>query len=237
MNTVNPRVFKVEDLAAIGRLPLLSALTAEDLAQVTAKAELHRHARGEVVFRQGEEAPGLHLLLEGEVGLTGRAEDGDETVVEILKPGEIFIAAAVLTGKPYLMSAVVLKPARILMLPAERLRADLRRSPDLAFAMLISLAEHFRMLVREVKDLKMKSAAQRLALYLLGLTGEREGVTAIRLAHNKALIAARVGIRPETLSRAFAQLKKYGVEMNGQAVSITDVGALRGFCHQGAEQT
>ncbi len=236
MSVVNPRILKVEDLAAIGRLPLLSALGPEDLAQVIAKAELHRHARGTLVFRQGEEAAGLHLLLEGEVGLTGRAEDGDETVVEILKPGEIFIAAAVLTAKPYLMSALVLKPARILMLPAERLRADLRRSPDLAFAMLISLAEHFRMLVREVKDLKMKSAAQRLALYLLGLTPEHEGGTTVRLAHNKALIAARVGIRPETLSRAFGQLKKQGVEMDGQAISIADIATLRHFCHQGTEQ-
>ena len=39
--------------------------------------------------------------------------------------------------------------------------------------MMGAMARHFRQLVREVKDLKLKSASQRLALYLMGLTPRR----------------------------------------------------------------
>jgi CRP/FNR family transcriptional activator FtrB len=186
-----------------------------------------------MLFLQGEPARWLHILVDGQIGLVGSASGGEETIVEILKSGEVFIAAAVLTGKPYLMSAKALAPSRLLLLPADRLLGDLRENPDLALNMLASLAKHFRMLVREVKDLKLKSASQRLALYLMSLTTKREGSAILHLPHNKILIAGRVGIRPETLSRVFQALKQEGVVSENQTVAITDLKRLAAFCHEG----
>lgn len=229
------RSLRAEDFAIVARLPLFSEIPTHILAHITGESSVVRFARGETVFNQGEDAHYLHVLLDGEVGLMGSIADGEPTMVEILKPGEQFITAAVLTRKPYLMSAVALHPARILLLPGDRLRRDVREQSDLALAMLTSLSKHFRMLVREIKDLKLKSAAQRLALYLLGLTPRRDGSTIVRLPLNKSLIAARVGVRPETLSRAFAQLKERGVVVDGHVVAIGDIPALRAYCHEGEE--
>jgi CRP/FNR family transcriptional activator FtrB len=226
---------KPEDLAAVARLPLFSDLPPDVLSEITIDASVVKYGRNDVIFHQGDKPDALRVVLDGQVGLTGTVTDGGETMVEILKAGEMFIAAAVLTEKPFLMSAVALAPSRILALPGERFRRDVRERPDLSFIMLTSLAKHFRMLVREVKDLKLKSAAQRLALYLLGLTTKREGSTIVRLPHSKSVIAARVGIRPETLSRAFAHLKERGVVVDGNAVAIADVPALRAYCHEGEE--
>ncbi|OAN54140.1 protein kinase [Paramagnetospirillum marisnigri] len=226
---------KAEDLAAMGRLPLFCDLPAEALAEITVEASVHKYQRNEVIFHQGDVPTALRVVLDGQVGLTGTVTDGGETLVEILSAGEMFIAAAVLTEKPFLMSAVALQTSRILSLPGERFRRDVRERPDLSFLMLASMAKHFRMLVREVKDLKLKSAAQRLALYLLGLTAKREGSTIVRLPHSKSIIAARVGVRPETLSRAFGHLRKQGVAVDGHAVAIADIPALRAYCHEGEE--
>jgi CRP/FNR family transcriptional activator FtrB len=226
---------KPEDLAAVARLPLFSDLPPNVLSEITVDSSVVKYGRNDVIFHQGDTPDALRVVLDGQVGLTGTVTDGGETMVEILKAGEMFIAAAVLTEKPFLMSAIALQPSRILALPGERFRRDVRERPDLAFIMLTSLAKHFRMLVREVKDLKLKSAAQRLALYLLGLTAKREGSTIVRLPHSKSVIAARVGIRPETLSRAFTHLKERGVVVDGNAVAIADVPALRAYCHEGEE--
>ncbi|RAU21507.1 protein kinase [Paramagnetospirillum kuznetsovii] len=226
---------KAEDLAAIGRLPLFCDLPPAILADMTAEASVTKYQRNEIIFHQGDIPTALRVVLDGQVGLTGTVTDGGETMVEILKAGEMFIAAAVLTEKPFLMSAVALQTARILSLPGDRFRRDVRESPDIAFLMLASMAKHFSMLVREVKDLKLKSAAQRLALYLLGLTAKREGSTIVRLPHSKSVIAARVGVRPETLSRAFAHLRERGVAVDGHAVAIADIPALRVYCHEGEE--
>ncbi|MDO8608055.1 MAG: cyclic nucleotide-binding domain-containing protein [Phaeospirillum sp.] len=230
-----PHGLKPEDLAAISRLALFCDLPPMVLSEITIDANVVKYARNEVIFHQGDVASALRVVLDGQVGLMGTVTDGGETLVEILKAGEMFIAAAVLTEKPFLMSAVALQPSRILTLPGERFRRDVRERPDLAFLMLTSMAKHFRMLVREVKDLKLKSAAQRLALYLLGLTVKREGSTIVRLPHSKSIIAARVGVRPETLSRAFAHLKERGVVVDGHAVAIADIPGLRAYCHEGEE--
>lgn len=218
------------DKALISALPLFSLLPPSVLRETTADAFIVRYGKGDVLFHEGDEADYLHIVLDGEVGLVGAVGSGEDTVVEIMKAGEIFIAAAVLTGKPYLMSAVAWGVTRVLQLSAQPLMHQLRSSPDLALAMLTSLAGHYRALVREVKDLKLKSANQRLALYLVGLAHKREGSAIVRLPHSKGVIAARVGIRPETLSRAFAMLKEQGVVIDRHAVAIADVAALAAYC-------
>ncbi|MGE5546827.1 MAG: cyclic nucleotide-binding domain-containing protein [Solirubrobacterales bacterium] len=226
------RAFHSEDIARISHVPLLAQLPPHLLRMVLAEASVQRHDAGDTLFRQGEEPQFLHIVMDGEIGLFGTTSDGDETVMALLKSGEVFIAAAVLTERPYLMGARALSPARVMVLPAERLRRDLHEVPDLAFAMLTSLSTHFRMLVREVKALKLQSTTQRLAHYLMSLTPRREGPTIVWLPHSKCVIAARIGIRPETLSRAFAALRRYGVSISGTRVAIDDVAVLAEFCRQ-----
>jgi CRP/FNR family transcriptional activator FtrB len=229
------RPLRPDELDSLAGLPLFCSLSRECLLQVTAEASVIRVRKGEPLIHQGQAPHHLHVVLEGQVGLLGSLSDGEETVVEILQAGEVFIAAAVLTDKPYLMGAQALQDCRLLLLPAERLRRDLNANAQLAVAMLTSLSRHFRKLVREVKDLKLKSAAQRLALYLVQLTPKREGAAILRLPHSKSVMAARIGIRAETLSRAFASLKAVGVAVDGRVVTIADLALVSQFCLEGDE--
>lgn len=222
------------DRKLIAEVPHFSDLPPETLQKVVAGGAVFSYPRGTVLFQQGEKPECLHIVLEGEVGLLGE-RGGEETVVEILQPGEMFLAAAVLTDRPYLMTAKVLKPARLLLLGAPDFRRHLREEPDLAIAMLAAVSRHFRGLVREVKDLKLKSSAQRLGDYLLALVEGRQGRQLVRLPHAKSVIAARIGIRPETLSRHFAMLQDVGVWVRGNQVEITDVGRLAAFCRPSPE--
>jgi len=229
-------VARHDHVDVLSRVPMFAGLDAATLARLASGAKVARAPRGTRLFAQGDEALVLHVLLEGQVGLFAKVEDeGEDTLVEILDAGEAFIAAAVLTGKPYLMGGSALTPIRVLEVPRQALLDDLRASPDLALAMLGSLARHYRQLVQEVKELKLTSASQRLARYLLNLTTRRRGAVIVRLPHNKGLIAARVGVRPETLSRAFAQLRGVGVVVDGHNVAIADLVELGHYCHDGRE--
>ncbi|MBY0430945.1 MAG: cyclic nucleotide-binding domain-containing protein [Rhodospirillales bacterium] len=219
-----------KDLALLEGLPLFCNLTPNVLARITSYAVVNTAPPGSILFDEGEDPAYLHILLEGQVGLVSSSAEGQETVVEILKAGEVFIPAAVLTGRPYLMGAKVLQQARLLLLPGDRLRAELRETSELAMAMLTSLSVHYRMLVREVKSLKMRSAAQRLGLYLLGLTPKNSRSCMVRLPHSKTVIASRIGIRPESISRAFNALDEAGVRVQGNAVVIADTARLAEYC-------
>jgi CRP/FNR family transcriptional regulator, transcriptional activator FtrB len=220
----------VSDLiAALRGIPVFAELDDGMLARVSSIGTLARVPPGTRLFSQGDRPTSLHILLAGQVSLTGVAPDGTKAVVEVLKPVDMFILAAVLTDAPYLMSAETVDEARLMLIAAEELRLLIEHDPKLAMRMLASVSMQFRMLVRQVKDLKLRSAAQRLGCFLLALGGDRKDGGSVVLPYDKRLLAARLGTTPEHLSRAFATLRAHGVEVRGMEVEMTDLAKLVAF--------
>lgn len=181
-----------------------------------------------LLLAQGERPAHLHIALSGRVGLLGRSPDGQETVIEFFEAGDVFVAPAVILDAPYLMSVRVLSEARIVMIEAEHFRRSLAADHGLTTAMMRELSRHWRLLVQQIKDLKLRRAPQRLAAYLLSLNGGRAGE--IALPGGRRDLAARLGMTPESLSRAFNELKSLGVSGRGSAVVIADSARLQSYC-------
>jgi CRP/FNR family transcriptional regulator, transcriptional activator FtrB len=182
------------------------------------------------LFRQGETPAALHFLLQGQAILSGTAPDGSQAVIEVLTPGAAFVVASVLVDQAYLMGATTVTSARVLKLRAAPLRALIRTEPQIAFALMGTLARNYRSMTRQVRDLKLRTATQRLACYLISLVTDREAKSArLRLPFHKALLAGRLGCRQDSLSRAFAVLRELGVETSGATIVVHDVPRLRAY--------
>jgi len=111
---------------------------------------------------------------------------------------------------------------------ALQLKAKDRLDP--AMAMMRALSSELGAMTRQVVDLKMRIAAQRLGTYLLNLVGEPTATQAdFRLPVNKGLLASWLGCRAENLSRAFLTLRVYGVETHGSRVQLHDIPRLRSY--------
>lgn len=218
-----------EIISSLRDVPIFADLPEATLARIAGIGELSAAPAGTELFRQGEQPRVLHVLLEGQVALGGAASDGSAAIVEVVTPVDMFILAAVLTDAPYLMSARTIAPARLLQIPAAGLRDLIASQPRLALRMLASLSLQYRKMVRQVKDLKLRSAAQRLGCFLLALASEGGGDARVVLPYDKQLLAARLGTSPEHLSRAFAALRAHGVEVSGMTVRIGDLKALTAF--------
>jgi CRP/FNR family transcriptional activator FtrB len=184
-------------------------------------------AAGEAVFTAGSRPEFLYLILTGRIALIGEGVGG-ETVIEAFGEGEALLTAAVVLDRPYLLTARALVETRVAAIPVEAFRELLDHEPGLARAIVNQQARHWRVLVRQIKDLKLRAGAQRLASYLL--TQDRDGTGRIYLGMDRRLVAGRLGMTPEHLSRAFAQLRQYGVSATGRAVTITNDAVLRRFC-------
>ncbi len=219
-----------EDFAKLREVSLFAETSEDTLRALATGAFLQRFPSQTTLFLQGELPDFLYVLLDGSVQFTGTAPDERETVVEILKPVDTFMPAALLTNTPYLVSAKVVRPARILMLPATALRQWIARDAQLSLAMLASMSRQYRSLLRQVKDLKLRTSTQRLGCYLLALAEENGGDGLVELPHDKRLIAARLGMTPESLSRGFSSLRKMGVEVRGHRIRLIDVSKLRQYC-------
>lgn len=184
-------------------------------------------APGAVLFRAGEPPRALHLILTGRMALIAQGA-GEEAVIETFGEGEALLTPAVVLDRPYLLGAKAILETRLATVPADDFRSLLERELALSRAVIRQLAWHWRMLIRQVKDLKLRAGAQRLASYLLTLDRSRTG--RVYLPMERRMLAGRLGMSAEHLSRAFARLRQYGVAASGRAVTIADDAALRRFC-------
>lgn len=93
--------------------------------------------------------------------------------------------------------------------------------------MIASTCQRLHYLMEEVEQLKAQSGVQRVAEFLLSLAPVDNGSCVIALPYDKVLIAARLGLKPESLSRAFARLRSVGVAVHSAHVAVSDVAKIR----------
>ncbi|HEX6102925.1 MAG TPA: cyclic nucleotide-binding domain-containing protein [Alphaproteobacteria bacterium] len=214
---------------------LFNRLNGRSSDQLLRHAHVRGYSKGEFIFRTGEDPQFAYVVLSGCVALTGHSDEGRNTVVEFLEPGECFALAPVALDKPYLLSARAATEIRLLHIEAERVRALIQSNHEFSISMVEILSHHWRQLVEQITDLKLKSSAQRLGGYLLTLA-KGPSSSDVRLPSERQLVAARLGMTPESLSRAFARLRQLGVIGHGQTVVVKDAKRLRAFC-EGRDQS
>jgi CRP-like cAMP-binding protein len=219
------------EAALVRRSPLLAGLGEPRLRQLLAGSFVRRVGRRALLYVQGEEASRLYLVLGGWVRLFRGTPDGQDGTVALLGRGESVGELAILNGGRYLFSAATATEARLLHVPTSGLAARLRADPDLGLNLMAVTSAHLRRLALQVERLTHQSSAQRVATLLVELCSPgREGRAEVELPLGKVLIAAQLGMQPETLSRSLAKLRGLGVETLGNRVVVGDLGRLRAMC-------
>lgn len=178
------------------------------------------------VIREGETADFLHVVVDGQVEVFSTYRDR-ETTVAVLGPGHSFFVAAVILDKVCLQSVRTLSPARVLLIPAEAVRQLFYADDAFARAIALELACAYRGIMKEFKNQKLRSTIERLANFLLTHYEQSGAKGSFTLPFEKKVLASRLGMAPEVLSRSFVALVPYSVRVCGAAVEIYDVEALR----------
>lgn len=218
------------DLSALKRIHLFTGIGDATLRRLTSGGLVQHLPPGAILFQEGDTPEFLHVVLSGRVALGAMRADRREAVIEIFAAGEVMIAPAVVLDLPYLMSARVADTARVAMIPAAEFRRALGEEISLARAMVEILARHWRGLIGQIKELKLKSATERIGTHLLGYLASAQGPQTIRLAEDRRTLASRLGMSPESLSRALMQLRQIDVTARGRTVVIADPEKLRALC-------
>jgi CRP/FNR family transcriptional activator FtrB len=183
-----------------------------------------------MLFREGSRPESLYVLLEGKVSLTGSTGENSQTVIDILRPVSSFVLANVLAEQPYLVGAQAITQSAVVRIPAEPMRAVVAAQPAAAMAMMRAVSAELDGMTRQVVDLKVRVAAQRLGTYLLGEVKDPVATQAnFRLPVTKGLLGPWLGCSPENLSRAFVALRAYGVETHGSHVRLHDIARLKAY--------
>lgn len=153
----------------------------------------------------GEAARHFHLVLRGEIGLLHQSDEGDEFIVALLGPGELFGEDSALTREArHTLSARALSPSRVACFDRRRLHELLPRDPRLFARLLETLQRRNTILLEEIERVTVQTASERLLTFL-----SRQRAPGLEKATRlpKRILASRLAIRPETLSRVLARLK------------------------------
>ena len=179
------------------------------------------------LITEGDSPDFLHVVVSGAVDLFS-SWNGRETSMATVRPVSTFILAATIKGAPYLMSARTLEKSRIILLPSEDVRQVFEKDGAFARAIVTELSQCYRAVVKNTKDLKLRTSLERLANYLLRQMG-CTGSNAFDMLMEKRRLASFLGMTPENLSRAFKGLEPYGVRVDGNHIKITDTEELMRF--------
>jgi CRP-like cAMP-binding protein len=216
-----------EDLRIASRIPIFSGLKPETVERLIAPATIVSLKHGECLFRQGDHAAAFFIVVDGWIKLYRLTLGGDEAIIHIVTKGECVGEAVAFTGSRYSATSEAVSNARAVRIPADYLVRCIHEMPDIALAIIASTSQRLHRLVQEIEHLKAQSGIQRVAEFLASLCPPGSGPHTITLPYDKTLIAGRLGLKPESLSRAFAKLRRVGVDVRASHVVVNEVAKLR----------
>lgn len=206
---------------------LFASLREEQLSRVAMRATRVKLEEGESLFEQGDRADRFYLVLKGQIKLYRLSPAGNEKIIEIVMPGSTFAEALMFLDHPhYPVGAQALQPSELISVDAQDFADMLRGSVDTCFLLLGDMSQRLRGLLREIDELSLHSATCRVAAYLIQQAPEHTDSFSLPIA--KQVLASRLSVKPETLSRIIKQLSDSRViTVSGSRIEIHDHKALQ----------
>ncbi|OGP85223.1 MAG: transcriptional regulator [Deltaproteobacteria bacterium RBG_16_58_17] len=215
-------------------IPLFSGLSGEQY-DALARIGVRRSSRkGERIFSEGDEGTGFYVVVTGRVKISKVSAEGKEQILHFFGPGESFGEVSVFTGQGFPADAVAAAQTALLFFPRTSFTALIRNDPALALNMLAQLSQRLRQFAGLIEDLSLKEVPERLAKYLLYLSGRDGDARAAELDVSKGQLASLLGTIPETLSRILTKMNRRGlIRSRGAQITILDRPGLDAIAFEG----
>ncbi|PPJ45815.1 Crp/Fnr family transcriptional regulator [Rhizobium sp. KAs_5_22] len=226
--TVN-KILKLNtrDKNTLLRTPFMASLGASAQARMLEIATVMNYEARDILFREGEAAESFYCVLNGYVRLFRLNKDGREADIRICGPGDTFAECLLAMGDQYLYNSQAAETITVARFELQKVRALAEQEKDVAKAIIQCLSNHLRNTMDCIANDRLQTAPQRVAHYLLDNCPQEGSSASIRLPFQKSLLAGKLGLAPEALSRAFSSLKRAGVTVRGRIIQIADISALK----------
>lgn len=211
----------------LASVPLFREMDAASLDRLAAGAERRELKRGSRLFRKGDPATGMYVVVFGEINLIATTPARGARLTGVVGPGQSFGEPVMFLERPAVVDAQAATDALVLHLPASLVFDEIERNPRFARRMIAGLSRRVEALVRELDRHASGTGRARLAAYLLrgheGATGE----VVVKLPAAKAAIATQLNLTPETFSRLLRELADRGlIRVEGRTIVVPEAARL-----------
>ena len=209
---------------------LFHGLNDDTARLLAALARRRAYVPGEEILAEGD--PGTHVVYvaSGVVRLTRTESSGRDADIRVCEPGDFIAEYVIALGGSYAHGACAGALSEVVLFEAGALRILADQCSQLQRNLLKISACHLLEAFDGIAGDRLHTAAQRVANFLLRQCRETALQVTFHLPYKKQILAGKLGLGPEALSRAFAALARCGVDVKGRTVRIENVVLLRQAC-------
>jgi CRP/FNR family cyclic AMP-dependent transcriptional regulator len=210
----------MEDVSPLSGSELFSSLSEDALARVALKASTVRLDHNAILFKEGDDANDLFVVLSGRVGIAKSAPDGRESLVALMEPGDLFGEMPLFDEEPRSGTARALEPSELVRIPFEVVRAELEAEPGLLWDVVHLFATRLRAADDALADAMLLDVTGRTAKRLLELAGDADEFA---LPITQEELAGLVGASRERVNKAISAFVRLGwIEQVGRRYRLLD---------------
>ncbi len=199
---------------AVRQHHLFASLETDAFERLVRSVGAQSLTKGEILFHRGDNARHFYFVNTGLVELSLVSASGEKKTLEVIGPGQTFgEAVAFMREHRFPVTAEALADSELCQIPNQNYVDLIQANPDACMRLLADISRRLHARVREIEHLTIQNARSRLVSYLADhiteKTGDNEAV--VRLNLPRHVIASRLSITPETLSRLLRNLTDEGL--------------------------
>jgi CRP-like cAMP-binding protein len=229
---VLPMDMNSESAALLRRNYLFAGLPPDRLEGIIENASVVTVQVGQMLFNRGDPARHFFLVLDGRIELSVVSPTGDKKIIDVIGPGNTFAEAIMFQQQnTFPVCAFGMEDSRLVKVENQPYLEALRTDAEACLVLLGDVCRRLHWQLQEIENLSITNATHRLVRFLLDrleMTGDDRGV--IDLEMSRQAIAARLSVKPETLSRLLRRLVDGGIlGAEGRCLNVISVAGLKQF--------
>jgi CRP-like cAMP-binding protein len=200
--------------------------------EFTTRAITNKYKKNQTIFLQGNIPFGVHCLKSGKIKIVINNNEGKESIVRLVNPGDIFGHRALLSNEKYNASAIVLEDAVVDFYEKDYILTMIKKHPTLALNLLSLLAQAVGLVENHTSTLVYKNVRERLAMLLISLSqtyGDQQEIgILLNIKLTREDMASMIGSTHESLARLFTEFKNEKIILQeGKDIYIINEKKLR----------
>lgn len=189
------------------------------------------YPKGAMLFIEGQLPRGVFVLCAGKAKLSTSSREGKTIITKISDSGDVLGLNAVISNRPYEVTAEMMEPGQANFVPRESLLQFLKDCPEVAVRVAQQLSRNYFSAYEEIRTLGLAATpSEKFAKLLLSWTTKTvadDGSAQVKLTLTHEEVAEIIGTTRETVSRLFSEFKrKQLVQMKGATLVIRSRPAL-----------
>ena len=217
-----------DSAAILAKHRLFASIDPADLNALAGRATMRLFKADELIFQKGDAGTAIMAVLSGSVRICCFSEDGDEVVLGIMHPGELFGEIGLIDGGERTANAYASETTKLLILHRRHVMPFLERNTAACLELLDIAAQRLRTSSVRFEDFFFLDVRMRLAKLLVSLAkkngakGLNEGVPNICVSQQE--LASMIGTSRQAVNKQLREWENSGmIQLHRRSITVRNL--------------